>query len=98
MDGEKGGVLSAAVTTSFRRRPIVPRQVYHPNWDVREDNSLYADVAENDGILTYLILKGLQLLLDRPICSLMTPAARLAVVMPTGAGCASRTVGRSELG
>lgn len=70
-------VLSDAVTAAFDRRPITPCKIYQPDWDVGEDESMYADIPEN-GIIAYRILKGMQLPLDRPVGSLMTPAARLA--------------------
>lgn len=69
---------SEAVTASFGRRPTVPGKVYQPDWDVREDESLYADVQENSGIFAYGILKGKQLPLDRHVGSLMSLVARLA--------------------
>ena len=70
--------MSGSVTVSFARRPINSGNVYHHEWDIREDESLYADIPENGGILAYQILKGIQLPLDRAAGSLMTPAARLA--------------------
>lgn len=71
-------MLSEAMPAPFGCRPIVPVKVYLPDWDVREDESLYADVPENGGILAYRILKAMQLPLDRPVGYLMTSVARLA--------------------
>ncbi|KMT17290.1 hypothetical protein BVRB_2g039880 [Beta vulgaris subsp. vulgaris] len=70
--------LSDAVAAAFAPQTVTPSKVYQPNWDVREDESLYSDIPEIGGILTYRILKGMQLPLDRPSGSLKTPAARLA--------------------
>ncbi|XP_057246883.1 uncharacterized protein LOC130589586 [Beta vulgaris subsp. vulgaris] len=70
--------LSDAVAAAFAPQTVTPGKVYQPNWDVREDESLYSDIPENGGILAYRILKGMQLPLDRPSGSLKTPAARLA--------------------
>lgn len=39
--------------------PTTPRQLYLPNWDVREDESLYVDIPTNGGALGYLLLKGI---------------------------------------
>ncbi|XP_048498965.1 uncharacterized protein LOC125496928 [Beta vulgaris subsp. vulgaris] len=70
--------LSDAVASAFAPQVVTSGKVYQPNWDVREDESLYSDIPENGGILVYRILKGMQLPLDRPSGSLKTPAARLA--------------------
>ncbi|KMS98165.1 hypothetical protein BVRB_4g094930 [Beta vulgaris subsp. vulgaris] len=70
--------LSDAVAAAFAPQVVTPGKVYQPNWDVREDESLYSDIPENGGILAYRILKGMQLPLDRSSGSLKTPAARLA--------------------
>ncbi|XP_048497592.2 uncharacterized protein LOC104903513 [Beta vulgaris subsp. vulgaris] len=70
--------LSDTVAAAFAPQTVTPGKIYQPNWDVREDESLYSDIPENGGILAYRILKGMQLPLDRPSGSLKTPAARLA--------------------
>ncbi|KMT19253.1 hypothetical protein BVRB_1g014350 [Beta vulgaris subsp. vulgaris] len=70
--------LSDSVAAAFAPQTVTPGKIYQPNWDVREDESLYSDIPENGGILAYRILKGMQLPLDRPSGSLKTPAARLA--------------------
>ncbi|XP_057248390.1 uncharacterized protein LOC125495242 [Beta vulgaris subsp. vulgaris] len=70
--------LSDTVAAAFAPQAVTPGKIYQPNWDVREDESLYSDIPENGGILAYRILKGMQLPLDRPSGSLKTPAARLA--------------------
>ncbi|KMT04666.1 hypothetical protein BVRB_7g168490 [Beta vulgaris subsp. vulgaris] len=70
--------LTDSVAAAFAPSPVTAGKVYQPAWDVREDESLYSDIPENGGILAYRILKGMQLPLDRPSGSLITPAARLA--------------------
>ena len=44
-------VLSEMVSTAFSRQPVVPGKIYQPNWDVMEDESLYAEIPENGGVL-----------------------------------------------
>ncbi|KMT17199.1 hypothetical protein BVRB_2g039020 [Beta vulgaris subsp. vulgaris] len=70
--------LTDSVAAAFAPSPVTVGKVYQPAWDVREDKSLYSDIPENGGILAYRILKGMQLPLDRPSGSLITPADRLA--------------------
>ncbi|KMT05824.1 hypothetical protein BVRB_7g165980 [Beta vulgaris subsp. vulgaris] len=70
--------LSDTVAAAFAPQTVTPGKIYQPNWDVREDESLYSNIPENGGILAYRILKGMQLPLDRPLGSLKTPPARLA--------------------
>ncbi|KMT19594.1 hypothetical protein BVRB_1g012100 [Beta vulgaris subsp. vulgaris] len=70
--------LSDTVAAAFAPQTVTPGKIDQPNWDVREDESLYSDIPKNGGILAYCILKGMQLPLDRPSGSLKTPAARLA--------------------
>ncbi|KMS94958.1 hypothetical protein BVRB_013720, partial [Beta vulgaris subsp. vulgaris] len=69
--------LSDSVGAAFAAQPITPGKIYQPNWNVREDESLYSDIPENGGILAYRILKGMQLPLDRPSGSLVMLAVRL---------------------
>ena len=70
--------LTDSVAATFAPQPVTPGKIYQPDWNAREDESLYSDIPENGGILAYRILKGMQLPLDRPSRSLVTPAARLA--------------------
>ena len=51
--------LSDALAASFAPPSITLGKIYQPNWDVREDESLYSDIPENGGILAYHILKGM---------------------------------------
>ena len=69
--------LSDALAASFAPQSVTPGKIDQPDWDVREDESLYADIHENDGIVAYRILKGMQLPLDRPSGSFVTPAVKL---------------------
>lgn len=71
-------LLSATVKAAFSRTPTTPGQLYRPNWDGREDGSLYADIPANAGTLGYHLLKGLQLPIDYPADKLVAPAAQLA--------------------
>lgn len=52
-------VLSDVVTAAFTRWPITPDKIYQPDWDIRKDESLYANIPENGSILTYHILNGM---------------------------------------
>lgn len=70
--------LCAAVKDTFSGPPTTPGPLYRPNWDVREDESLYADIPANGGTLGYCLLKGLQLPIDCPADELVAPAAQLA--------------------
>ncbi|KMS97702.1 hypothetical protein BVRB_5g124470 [Beta vulgaris subsp. vulgaris] len=49
--------LSDVVAAAFAPQTVTPGKIYKPNWDVREDESLYSDIPENGGILAYRILK-----------------------------------------
>ncbi|KMT19503.1 hypothetical protein BVRB_1g011260 [Beta vulgaris subsp. vulgaris] len=64
------------MAATFAPRSVTHGKIYQPDCDVRENESLYADIPKNGGILAYRILKGMQLPLDRPVGSLVTPAAR----------------------
>ncbi|KMT11366.1 hypothetical protein BVRB_5g106990 [Beta vulgaris subsp. vulgaris] len=46
--------------------------------DVREDESIFADIPANGGTLGYCLLKGLQFPFDRPGDKLVVPATQLA--------------------
>ncbi|KMT12706.1 hypothetical protein BVRB_4g088040 [Beta vulgaris subsp. vulgaris] len=50
--------LSDAVAAAFALQVVTPGKIYQPNWDVREDESMYSDIPENGGILAYRILKA----------------------------------------
>ncbi|KMT13349.1 hypothetical protein BVRB_4g084400 [Beta vulgaris subsp. vulgaris] len=39
--------LSDAVAAAFAPQAVTPGKIYQPNWDVREDESLYSDIREN---------------------------------------------------
>ncbi|KMT01945.1 hypothetical protein BVRB_9g209660 [Beta vulgaris subsp. vulgaris] len=49
--------LSDAVAAAFAPQTVTLGKIYQPNWDVKEDESLYSDIPENGGILAYRILK-----------------------------------------
>ena len=70
--------LTDSVAAAFAPVPVTPGKIYQPDWDVKEDESLYSDIPKNGGVLAYRILKGMQLPLDRPSGSLITSAGRLA--------------------
>ncbi|KMT17215.1 hypothetical protein BVRB_2g039180 [Beta vulgaris subsp. vulgaris] len=70
--------LCAAVKATFSGPPTTSGPLYRPNWDVREDESLYADIPANGGTLGYCLLKGLQLPVNCPTDKLVAPAAQLA--------------------
>lgn len=63
---------------AFSHPHIVPRKVYQPQWDVREDESFYVDIPDNGGTLGYRLLKGLQLLMDCPAYKFVAPSAQLS--------------------
>lgn len=65
--------------------PTTPRQLYLPNWDVREDESLYVDIPTNGGALGYLLLKGISPS-ERP-----STADWLSDGQPVGIGNSART-------
>ncbi|KMS97098.1 hypothetical protein BVRB_7g178800 [Beta vulgaris subsp. vulgaris] len=70
--------LCAAIKAGFSHPQTTPGQLYRSNWNVREDESLYADILANGGTLGYRLLKGLQLPIDCPANKLVVPAAQLA--------------------
>ena len=47
------------MAVAFAPQSVTPGKIYQPDWNVREDESLYADIPENGGILAYRILKGM---------------------------------------
>ncbi|KMT05595.1 hypothetical protein BVRB_7g167360 [Beta vulgaris subsp. vulgaris] len=70
--------LCAAVKAALFHPPSTAGQLFRPNLDVREDESIFADIPANGGTLGYRLLKGLQLPFDRPADKLVAPAAQLA--------------------
>ena len=45
--------LSDSVAAAFAPQPVTPGKIYRPDWDVREDESVYSEIHENGGILAY---------------------------------------------
>lgn len=56
--------LSATMKAAFSRHPTILGKVYQPQWDVREEKSLYADIPSNGDTLGYHLIKDLQLPMD----------------------------------
>ncbi|KMS94811.1 hypothetical protein BVRB_015090, partial [Beta vulgaris subsp. vulgaris] len=70
--------LCASVKAALSHPPSTAGQAFRPALDVREDESIFADIPANGGTLGYRLLKGLQLPFDRPADKLVAPAAQLA--------------------
>ncbi|KMT17229.1 hypothetical protein BVRB_2g039300 [Beta vulgaris subsp. vulgaris] len=70
--------LCASVKAALSHPPSTAGQAFRPALDVREDESIFADIPANGGTLGYRLLKGLQLHFDRPADKLVAPAAQLA--------------------
>lgn len=70
--------LCAFVKAALSHPPSTAGQPFRPALDVREDESIFADIPANSGTLGYRLLKGLQLPFDRPADKLVVPAAQLA--------------------
>ncbi|XP_057251317.1 uncharacterized protein LOC130591664 [Beta vulgaris subsp. vulgaris] len=70
--------LCASVKAALSHPPSVAGRAFRPALDVREDESIFADIPANGGTLGYRLLKGLQLPFDRPADKLVAPAAQLA--------------------
>ncbi|KMT05287.1 hypothetical protein BVRB_7g174250 [Beta vulgaris subsp. vulgaris] len=70
--------LCASVKAALSHPPSIAGQAFRPALDVREDESIFADIPANGGTLGYRLLKGLQLPFDRPADKLVAPAAQLA--------------------
>ncbi|KMT03871.1 hypothetical protein BVRB_8g188080 [Beta vulgaris subsp. vulgaris] len=70
--------LCACVKAALSHPPSTTGQAFRPALDVREDESIFADIPANGGTLGYRLLKGLQLPFDRPAYKLVAPGTQLA--------------------
>ncbi|KMS94712.1 hypothetical protein BVRB_016020, partial [Beta vulgaris subsp. vulgaris] len=70
--------LCASVKAALFHPPSTAGQPFRPALDVREDESIFADIPANGGTLGYRLLKGLQLPFDRPADKLVAPVVQLA--------------------